>query len=162
MRNFITLAALAAGAACAASPAAAFDFVTVKRTVEVNRPAAAVWSKVGGYCAIGDWLKVKCAYKSGSGGAGTVRLLNDQVEEVMVGQTALSYTYQQNVGPMTPNLYHGTLDVVPVDAGHSRIVYTLVYDQQPLSAADKTAQNTRLNERFQAAIETMKKMAEGG
>jgi hypothetical protein len=157
MRNIIGLAALAA---CIAGPAAAFDFVTVQRQVAVNRPAAAVWAKVGDYCAISDWLKIKCAYKSGAGEMGSVRLLNDQVEEVMVGKTALSYTYQQNVGPMTPNLYHGTVEIVPVDAGHSRIVYTLVYDQQPFSAEEKAAQKTRLNDRFQTAIETMKQLAE--
>ena len=161
MLRIFSIAALAASSlALSAAPAAAFDFVTIKREIAVNRPAAQVWAKVGGYCAIGEWLKVACTYKSGSGDAGTVRLLRGEVEEVMVGKTAYSYTYQQNVGPMTPNLYHGTLDVLPVDATHSKILYTLVYDQQPMSEADRTAQRTRLNERFQAAIETMKGMAE--
>jgi hypothetical protein len=162
MRKVMALAALAAGAVCAASPAAAFDFVTVRRTIDVNRSAADVWAKVGGYCTISDWLKLKCVMKSGSGDVGTVRLLNDQVEEVMVGKTATSYTYYQNLGPSAASLYHGTLDVVPTGAKTSRIVYTLVYDQQAMSAADRTAQTTRLNTAFQQAIEAMKKMAEGG
>jgi len=160
-RTFTAAAFAFSAAALSAAPAAAFDFVTIKREIEVARPAAVVWAKVGDYCAISEWLKIKCAMKSGAGEAGSVRLLNGQVEEVMVGKTAYSYTYQQNVGPMTPNLYHGTLDVVPVDAKRSKIVYTLVYDQQPMSAEDKTTQKARMNERFQAAIETMKGMAEG-
>lgn len=158
MRILIGLTALAV---CAATPAAAFDFVTVRRTIDVNKSAADVWAKVGGYCTISDWLKLKCAMKSGTGDVGSVRLLNDQVEEVMVGKTATSYTYYQNLGPSAASLYHGTLDVAPTGAKTSRIIYTLVYDQQSMSAADRAAQTTRLNTAFQTAIETMKKMAEG-
>jgi hypothetical protein len=47
-----------------------------------------------------------------------------------------------------------------VDARSSRIVYTLVYDQQPLDAAAKAANRTRLETRFQGAIEGMKASAE--
>lgn len=145
----------------AALPAAAADFVVVRREVAVARPADAVWATVGDYCAIKEWLKIDCVYSGGSGGVGATRRLNNgMVEEVMVGRTPYSYTYYQTVGGMAANGYHGTLDVQPVDARSSRIVYTLVYDQQPLDAAAKAANRARLEARFQGAIEGMKASAE--
>lgn len=141
-----------------AAPALAADYAVVVQDIAVDRPADAVWAKVGGYCAIGDWLKVSCVYTSGSGDVGTVRRLADRIDEVMVGRTALSYTYTQ---PTTTILYHGTLEVVPVDARHSKIVYTLFWDQAALPTSEaKQADREQRRSRFHTALETMKAQAE--
>lgn len=151
------IVAAALGAAIA-SPALAADYAVVVQDITVDRPADAVWAKVGGFCAIGDWLKIKCVYTSGSGDVGTVRLLADRIDEVMVARTARSYTYTQ---PTTTILYHGTLDVQPLDAAHSKIVYTLFWDQAPLPTPQaRQADRDQRTQRFHAALETMKALAE--
>ena len=64
--------------------------------VDVKAPADAVWKRVGKFCDIGEATPSpagnSCKYLSGDGDFGTVRSL---VNEVLVGQTPLSYTYVQ-------------------------------------------------------------------
>jgi hypothetical protein len=142
-------------------PAHAADYAVVRNEITVARPADAVWAKIGDYCAIGDWMKIKCAYESGSGDVGTARKLADAIVEVMVARTSHSYAYVQTVGNMAAMTYHGNLAVEPVDKKTSKIVYTLVYDQSglPSDEARKTMTD-RLAARFLQAVHTMKSIAE--
>ena len=150
---------LAGLATLAAAPAVAADFAVIRQELAVDRPAAAVWAKVGAnYCGLSDWMKAKCVYTSGSGDVGTVRLIADRISEVMVAKSPLSYTYAD----LDPKLlYHGTLAVEPVDARRSKIVYTLVYNQEPVGdAAAQAADRTRRAATFMRAMQAMKAMAE--
>lgn len=159
--NLICTAA-AVLAFASALPAAAADFQVVRREIAVARSADAVWATVGDYCVIKTWLKLdSCTYTAGAGGVGTTRKLNGAAEEVMIGATPHSYTYYQTVGGMAANAYHGTVDVQATGPTSSKIVYTLVYDQAPLADdAARSANRTRLETRFQGAVEAMKAMAE--
>lgn len=143
-----------------AANAFAADYTTIVLTTDVSRPAGEVWKKVGGFCAIGAWMNLKCVYTSGSGDLGTVRRLADRIDEVMVGKTAHSYTYTQ---PASKILYHGTVDVEPAGPHKSKIIYSLFYDQSNLPTAEAKArdreQRTKL---FTRALDSMKKMAEAG
>src|SRR5277367_1363581 len=105
--------------------ASAAEYTTIVQDITVDRPVDVVWKKIGGYCDIAAWLNVTCVYSSGTGDLGTVRRLNDRIDEVMVAKTLHSYTYTQ---PTTTILYHGTLDVQANGAKRSKIVYTLFYD----------------------------------
>jgi hypothetical protein len=161
MKFPITCTAAAAALALCAPAANAADIVVIKREIAVAAPAAKVWSRVGGYCAIAEWLKVTCSMTSGTGDLGSVRLLNNATHEVLVAKTPLSYTYHQTVGNMSAFGYHGTLAVQPVGRSRSRIVYTLIYDQEAMTPEKRASERTRLNGRFQGAIETMKALSEG-
>ena len=147
---------------CAGTAAVAADYATIHLNITVDKPADEVWKKVGGYCDISAWLKVTCAYTSGSGDLGTVRQLtirNLMVDEVMVGQTAHSYTYTQAASTI---LYHGTLEVVPEGKNKSRINYSLFYDQAPLATDEAKAKDReQRTQRFTDALQAMKKLAEG-
>lgn len=139
------------------------EYVAIDMEIDVARPAADVWAKVGGYCDIGEWLKLDCVMSSGDGGIGTVRLLaNGRVTEVLVGLTELSYGYTQpSVEGQFYNLYHGFLEARPVDASHSKLLYTLMLDvsnhpDQPAKDADVS----RRRAMFEAALVTMKGIAE--
>ena len=124
----------------------------------MDRPVDVVWKKIGGYCDISAWLNVSCVYTSGSGDLGSVRRLNDRVDEVMVAKTPYSYTYTQ---PASTILYHGTLDVEADGADRSRIVYTLFYDQSSLATPEaQAADREQRTKRFGAALATMKSIAE--
>jgi hypothetical protein len=128
----------------------------------VNRPAADVWKRVGKYCDIGEWLQTACTITSGKDGeVGAVRSIGN---EVLVGKTDLSYTYTQPVRAGRPyDLYHGTVEVKPVTATTSKIVYTLMYDNSMMADdAAREADKMRRTQTFTRAIENMKILAEGG
>lgn len=162
MSRLALIAALAAGMlTSAANSVRAADYVTIRKEVEVDAPADAVWARIGGYCAIAEWMKTTCDYVSGAGGVGTVRrILNGTVLEAMVGQTARSYTYWQIQGNMAVAAYHGTLAAEPLGRGRTRLSYTLFYDQAAFASDDvRKAQHDRLDGRFLGFLEVMKTMA---
>ncbi|MCP5144205.1 MAG: SRPBCC family protein [Gammaproteobacteria bacterium] len=154
-------------AVCALLPvSAAFaepEYATISMEIDIARPAAEVWAKVGDYCAIGEWLNVDCAITSGDGGMGTVRVLaGGRVTEILVAQTELSYGYTQPVNEgQFYNLYHGFMEARPVDAKSSKMLYTLVYDvsDKPDQAA-KDADIERRRGMFMTALANMKRIAE--
>lgn len=137
-------------------------YISIPMEIMVNRPAAEVWKRVGKYCDIGEWLQLACTIVSGKDGEiGTVRSIGG---EVLVGKTELSYTYTQPPVAGRPyNLYHGTLEVRPLTATTSQLVYTLMYDNSMLAddAAREKDKAQRLA-RFTQALKNMKTLAEGG
>ena len=48
------------------------DYATIRMEIDVAKPAAEVWAKVGKYCDISEWLGLECKITSGDGGIGTV------------------------------------------------------------------------------------------
>ncbi len=139
--------------------ASAADYATLVLHISVDKPAEVVWKKVGGFCDIQAWLKqLTCVYTSGKGELGSVRRLADRIDEVMVAQSAMSYTYTQ---PTTTILYHGTLEVVPDGKKKSTINYSLFWDQSPLADdAAKAKDKDQRSKTFTGALENMKKLAE--
>jgi hypothetical protein len=137
-------------------------YVTLPLEIEINRPAAEVWKRIGKYCDIGEWLRIPCTITSGKDGEfGAVRSV---ANEILVGRTELSYTYTQPVREGRPyDLYHGTMEARPVTATTSKIVYTLVFDNSLLP--DDGARAKNLEQRratFTRALQNMKILAEGG
>ena len=141
-------------------------YVSIPLEITLNRPATEVWKRVGKYCDIKEWLGVDCVITSGKDGEfGAVRSLrNGAVIEILVSKTALSYSYTQPVREGAKyNLYHGTVEAVPVTATTSKLVYTLVFDNSML--ADDAAREKDIQTRtaqFTRALNNMKTIAEGG
>ncbi len=130
--------------------------------IDVDRPAAEVWARVGGYCDIGEWFGIPCTITSGREGEfGSVRSV---ANEVLVGRTELSSTYTQTPREGRPyDLYHGTLEARPVTATTSKLVYTLMFDNSMLADdAAREADRARRVAAFTRALENMKILAEGG
>jgi hypothetical protein len=161
LTTFTALAALAFGAsASAAEP----EYVTIEMEIDINKPAAEVWSKVGAYCDIAKWLpQLDCTITSGDGGMGTVRALGGgRIKEILIAQTELGYGYTQ---PVVEGqyyiLYHGFMEARPVTATTSKMLYTLVYDVSNLAdQAAKDADVARRRGTFETALANMKKLAE--
>src|SRR5436190_9716795 len=72
-------------------------YTTIPLEIDVNRPAAEVWARVGKYCDIGEWLQIPGGCKMLSGAEGDVGSVRSVANEVMVGKTQYSYTYTQTV-----------------------------------------------------------------
>jgi hypothetical protein len=171
--------AMTAGAAYAqqgttpAAPAApagtwpAPKYVSIPMEITVNKPAKEVWAKVGGWCDISKWIaagaNVPCEVTSGKDEVGAVRKIANRVIEVMTAKTELGYGYTQPaVEGKWYNLYHGFVEVRPVDAKSSKIVYTLMQDEaDKKDQAAVDADVARLRKQFEGAIANMKKLAEG-
>ncbi|MGA8870660.1 MAG: SRPBCC family protein, partial [Candidatus Acidiferrales bacterium] len=137
-------------------------YVSIEMEIDVDRPAAEVWKRVGKFCDIAEWFQVPCTILSGTDGeVGVVRSIGN---EVMVGKTELSYTYTQPVREGQPyNLYHGTLEARPVTATTSKLVYTLLFDNSMLADdAARDADIANRKTRFMNALKNMKILAEGG
>ncbi|HJT43873.1 MAG TPA: SRPBCC family protein [Rhizomicrobium sp.] len=140
------------------------DWVTLTLTADIAKPADVAWERVGGndWCAIAKYLEVKgCTINSGKGELGSVRTIitaTANLVENVVARTSRSYTYAQ---PFSPIFYHGTMAIEPVDAGHSRLVYSFIWNQAglPDQKARTDAYEGR-KVRFQAAMDKMKAAAE--
>jgi hypothetical protein len=176
MQFRLIAAATATGAALIATTAAAQQpptpppaipnprYETLTLEIDVARPAAQVWARVGKYCDIAEWFRVSCAITSGADGQlGAVRVLNGTIIEPLVAMTDLSYVYTQPVRAGVPfNAYHGSLEAKPVTATTSKLVYSMFWDRSMLDdAAAKAAADGRRT-RFTDALKNMKILAEGG
>jgi hypothetical protein len=160
MKRTVFAAAAMNLAMLSAAPATAAEYTTIILEKTVNRTPDQTWAKIGPYCAIATWLKVTCVVTAGNGvSVGTNRLLNGNNNEIMIAATPYSYSYTQ---PASTILYHGTLAVEPIDRGqHTKIVYTLFYDQAPLGTDQAKAENrAQRTKRFNEALDAMKQMAE--
>ena len=165
----LLFAAAAASAQAPPPPPVAIPnpaYTTMVLELSVDRPAAAVWARVGKFCDIREWLRNTCAITSGTESQlGAVRALGGgAVIEMMVGKTDLSYTYTQPVRVGVPfNAYHGTLEVKPVTPTTSRLVYSFFYDTS-MMADDKAraAEAANRRARFMTGLQNMKILAEGG
>jgi hypothetical protein len=173
------ISAWALGLACLASSVAAQPplsrttpvvanphYASITLQIDVNRPAAEAWKRVGKFCDISESFSLSCKIVSGKGGEfGAVRFLGTAIGyEILVGKTELSYTYAAAVKPGQPyDLYHGTIEARPVTAKTSRLIYTLVFDDSMLgddAAREKDrAQKIAL---FTRGLKNMKILAEGG
>ena len=153
------LLALGSVAAQAQTPQPA-DWTILRLTADTNKPADVTWERIGGHdwCGILRFLdRLKgCTINSGTGEVGSVRTVmvgTTATVEMAVARTPLSYTYAQ---PFTPIFYHGTMAAEPVDATHSRIVYTLIWNQTPVGDAKAQADAREARRRsFQAAVDKM-------
>lgn len=145
-------------------------YVSIRLEVDVNKPAAEVWARVGGFCDIGEWSGLSCQIVSGKDGElGAVRsgepgAVRSVATEILVAKTDLSYTYTQpvRVGQFYP-LYHGTLEAKPVTAATSKLIYSLVWDASDRADdAAREAQETQRATQIQGALNNLKILAEGG
>jgi hypothetical protein len=162
MKSIFAAAALAclATAASAQTPQPA-DWTILSFSADLNKGADIAWARIGGndLCAIQKFLDIQsCTIVSGKGELGSVRNIllanaSAPIVENIVSRSKYSYTYAQ---PFTPIFYHGTLTVEPVDASHSRLLYTLIWNQTAVgdTAAQAAARDSR-RMRFQAAVDKM-------
>lgn len=167
----LTLALSAAMSAVipAAEPAAAAlqpEYRSFQIAIDVNKPVAEVWEKVGGYCDISKWINnFDCRITSGEGGLGTVRVLaGGRITEILIASSEHGYGYTQPAVPgQYYNLYHGFMEARALTPTTSRIHYSVMMDVANLpDAAAKDAIMSSRKTAFETALKNMKRIAEGG
>lgn len=140
------------------------EYNRIELEIDIDRPAAEVWSKVGtDFCQVSEWLPLDCEIISGDGGIGTVRVLaGGRVTEILIAQTELSYGYTLPfVEGEFNSLYHGFMEARPVSNSTSKMIYTLVYDRSNITTqAERDAHVEQRTAAFQGALANMKALAE--
>ncbi len=158
MKFAVSLAACAAAFSLAGSAQAAGEYVSIVQTTTIAVPAETAWAKLKGYCDIGAWLKAPCEITAGKDGElGAVRKIAGRIEEVIVAVTPMSYTYAD---VDTKILYHGTVEIQPVDKKSSKLIYSLFFDQASIPTESREANKTRRQQMFAGVMATMKGIAE--
>ncbi len=139
------------------------EYVAIEMEIDVAKPAAEVWAKVGDYCGISEWMGLDCEITYGDGSLGTVRsLLGGRILEILVAETELSYGYTQPAPEEGfYDHYHGFLEARPTGANSSKLLYTLMLDVSNLeNQAAKDENIARRRTMFEGALASMKEMTE--
>src|SRR4051812_6390899 len=108
MKTIIAATLIAAGAFAAAAALAQPaspprlqvekpNYVSIPMEIAINKPAAAVWARIGKFCDIGEWFQIPAGCQIIAGKDGQFGAQRSVAREVLVGMTPLSYTYTQPV-----------------------------------------------------------------
>jgi hypothetical protein len=136
------------------------NIVAVERSIEVVGAVDQVWNQIGDYGTAGRFLGIDSVMVFGTGQAGSLRQVGDQILELLVARGRFSYTYAQIRGPRASYFYHGHLEVEQLNEQACVIRYILIYEQASMEANARKTEVARLSERFQRAVETMKEHVE--
>lgn len=115
-------------------PAAA---ATLTRSVDVAGTAAAVWSKIGAFCAIKDWHPaIGSCTEDGKAPPTRTLVTKDGKATFVERQTARSdekhlYSYNFLSSPLPLTNYEATIVVAPKGDGVSTVTWTGVYTPAP-------------------------------
>ena len=150
--------AIAAMAASFALTGAA-GAVEVKRKVEFDGEIAKVWAKVGGWCAISEWLPAIAKCEESEAGGKKHRTLTTKdggvVKETMTASTPTSYSYRIDESPLPVSNYTATFSVVADDDDKSEVnvVWTAKFDAKGKEADAKKV----INDLFKSGLDNIKK-----
>jgi mxaD protein len=168
---FVYIALIAAsGLAFAAAPV-----LHVSKSVEINAPAATVWSKVNDFGGLNTWHPAVESDKivEGSDNAvGAVRLLTlkggGTIKEKLLAMDANAHTFKYAIleGVLPVSDYTSMLKVESVGKDKSKVTWSGEFkrkdtgDKPADNANDKTATDTMTGV-YTAGLDNLKKMADG-
>jgi hypothetical protein len=142
---------------CAAAAPASAD--TVSHSVEVNATPAQVWTLIGPFCAIQDWLPPVGSCMSDHGTPPTRTLVTKDGKATFVEKqiarddTQHFYSYQFQSSPLPVKHYQSTIEVSSSGAGVSTVTWSGTYT--PNRGKEKDAQDA-LNGIYSAGLESIK------
>ena len=150
----IAIAAIALGFGASAASAA-----SLSRSMEVNGTPAAVWSAIGAFCAIKDWLPpVGMCIEDGKSPPTRTLVTKDGKAAFVEKQTARNdaehtYSYSFVSSPLPVTNYSSTIKVTAKGEGTSVVTWTSTYT--PDSGKEKDASEA-LNGVYEAGLSTIK------
>jgi hypothetical protein len=166
MKSYTTAVALVRSAALGAVVmglgslgSVAASAANLTRSMEVNATPAAVWSAIGAFCAIKDWLPpVGICIEDGKTPPIRTLVTKDGKAAFVEKQTARSdaehsYSYTFVSSPLPVTNYTSTIKVTAKGEGTSVVTWTGTYT--PDSGKEKDA-NEALNGVYEAGLSTIK------
>jgi hypothetical protein len=132
---------------------------TLTRSIDVNGSVSAVWSAIGPFCAIKDWLPPvgKCTEDGGVPPTRTLVTKDGQATFVEI-QTARSeadhrYSYAFKSSPLPVKQYNSTIQVTAKGAGTSTVTWSAIYTPEPGKEKDVS---TTLDGIYEAGLGAIK------
>lgn len=130
---------------------------------KIAEEGAAIWAKVGGWCAIADWHPAIAKCEESKEGADEFRTLTLKdggvIKEKLVGKTDRSYKYQIIESPLPVKNYEAQFSLTPDDDDEDEVnlVWAATYD----AADGKDAKEARavIDGIFKAGIDSLKTKA---
>lgn len=127
---------------------------------KVAEEGAAIWAKVGGWCAISDWHPAVAKCEESKDGADEFRTLTLKdggvIKEKLVSKTDKSYKYQIVEGPLPVKNYEAQFSLTPDDDDEDEVnlVWAATYD----AADGKDAKEARkvIDGIFKAGMDSLK------
>jgi hypothetical protein len=153
-RALCAFVVLATGAHSAAA-------ASLSRSVEVKGSPAAVWSKVGPFCAIAQWHPAigSCAEDHGAPPTRTLVTKDGKATFVEVqtarSETGRSYSYAFRSAPIPVTHYVSTIRVVGRDGGTSTVTWSSTYTPDAGRAREASDALTGIYETGLDAIKAM-------
>jgi uncharacterized protein YndB with AHSA1/START domain len=132
---------------------------TVSRSIEVNGAPATVWSAIGAFCAIKDWLPpVGMCIEDGKTPPTRTLVTKDGKASFVEKQTARndpehSYSYTFVSSPLPVTNYTSTIKVTAKSEGVSTVTWTGIYT--PDSGNERDASDA-LNGIYESGLATIK------
>lgn len=154
--GFLRYAALCAVALSLGSFAA--SAANLSRSIEVNGAPATVWSAIGAFCAIKDWLPpVGMCIEDGKTPPTRTLVTKDGKASFVERQTArsdqgYSYSYTFLSSPLPVTNYTSTIKVTPKSEGVSIVTWTGTYTADSGKEKDASEALTGVYESGLAAI----------
>jgi hypothetical protein len=127
---------------------------------KIAEEGAAIWAKVGGWCAISEWHPAIAKCEESKDGDVEFRTLTLKdggvIKEKLVSKTDRSYKYQIIESPLPVKNYEAQFSLTPDDDDEDEVnlVWAATYD----AADGKTAKDARgvIDGIFQAGIDSLK------
>jgi uncharacterized protein YndB with AHSA1/START domain len=137
-------------------------YSTIRLEIDVARPVAEVWRRVGKFCDIAEWLQIPDGCRVISGTDGDVGAVRTVGNEVMIAKTEYSYTYLLSP-PILPYHLYGTLEARATSPTTTKLLYVMLFDNSMLpDAAAREKDEMQKRATFTRALNNMKTLAEGG
>ncbi len=126
MKVLKVMAALASFAACGIQSAGA---VEVRQVAEIKASPAAVWAKIGEWCAIKDWHPAIASCESGKRGFRTLTLKDGgKILEKITKMGKNTYSYDIIESPLPVKNYKATLTAKADSLGSTDLTWTAKFD----------------------------------
>lgn len=172
--NVSVLTATALLSACATMHKDSAANLAVVEKVTINAPAAKVWAKVANYGDLGAFhpAVAKTEIKSGTNNVkGAVRLLTlgdgGTVNETLTSYDAadMSYSYIINESVLPVSHYSAKIDVNPVSANLTEVVWNADFARKdpsatPAKGQDDAAATGTIHAVFKGGLDNLKKITE--
>ena len=148
-----------AAGAIALAGASSVSAATLTRSVDVNAAPAAVWSMIGPFCAIKDWLPpIGTCTEDGKTSPTRTLVTKDGKATFVELQTARNdaahtYSYSFTSSPLPVTNYTSKIVVVAKGGGVSTVTWSATYTPNP--GKEKDASDT-LNGVYEAGLEAIK------
>jgi hypothetical protein len=146
--------------AAAAGPAEAATYYSTRIEVTVAADIARTWDFLSDFCSFVNQGGQASTCTNGNGGVGSIRLSADGTQDLVVATAVYGYAFERIAGPLAEADYHFALHVEEIDPLQSRIVVTLIWNEEGIPEAERGLVRLREVQGLEGPLQDAKLVAE--